>query len=163
LYFFGRVVFAFDAATARVAAWLIGLSAPVAMSYLYFYFGQNAGLAALVATLSAGFLLLTRPDARLAVFFSLMVNALLVTYLGVIVYPFQSSWYFEHFGPGIVIVAFVLTVAVAGFVLYCIARWARETDRARAVTILGALVIYAAVWWIYSFQRQYGYAVFKMS
>jgi len=247
IFFFSRVVFGLERRAARVAAWLVGISTPVAMSYLYFYLGQNSGLAALTITLSLGYLLLTRPDWRLLVSFALMVNALLVVYLGmlpyavaplgvlglhqvvkrrlpvarlgliiagfvavslvvnfamiaslyamvrgwgnvigqtlqgqyfldflteayfplflgVVLYPLQSSWYYAAFGPKFFVVALVLAAFVLAAVVAWGVRWARTaTDRARVVTIVSAVVIYGVVWWVYSFQRQYGYAVFKMS
>jgi hypothetical protein len=247
IFFFARTVFGLERGAARVAAWLIGISTPIAMSYLYFYLGQNSGLAALTITLSLGYLLLTRPDWRLLVSFALMVNALLVVYLGMlpyavaplgvlgvyqlvqrrlgiaklaalaagfivvslvvnfamipslyamvrgwgnvigqtlqgqyfldflteayfplflgtVLYPLQSSWYYAAFGPKFFVAALVLAAFVLAAVVTWGIRWARTTpDRARVVTIVSAIAIYAVVWWVYSFQRQYGYAVFKMS
>ena len=247
IYFFSRVVFGLERRAARVAAWLIGISTPVAMSFLYFYLGQNSGLAALAITLSLGYLLLTRPDWRLLVSFALMANALLVVYLGMlpyavaplgvlglyqlvqrrlavsklalllagfaavslvvnfamipslyamvrgwgnvigqtlqgqyfldflteawfplflgtVLYPLQSSWYYAAFGPKILLGALVLALFVLAAVVAWAIGWARAAnDRARVVTIVSAIVIYGVVWWVYSFQRQYGYAVFKMS
>lgn len=246
IFVFSRVVFGLEPGAARLAAWLIGVSAPIAMSYLYFYLGQNSGLAALPLTIAIGFLLLTRPHWKLLVLFAVLVNALLVVYLGmlpyaiaplgalgiyllfakrlpvrtllaiaggflmvtiainagmlpslyamvrgwgnvigqtlqgqyfldflteafiplylgVIVYPFQSSWFYPRFDAAIP-VAFVLSIVVGAFATASAVRWTRQSaDRARIVTVLSAIAIYAAVWWIYSFQRQYGYAVFKMA
>ncbi|HUQ26983.1 MAG TPA: hypothetical protein VM051_00230 [Usitatibacter sp.] len=248
MYFFSRVVFGLDRAGARMAAWLIGISTPVAMSYLYFYLGQNSGLAALPLTLAAGFLLLTRPDARLVVLFTLLVNALLVVYLGMlpyavaplgilglyllakrrlswkwlglmlagfaavslavnfamlpslyamvrgwsnvigqtlqgqyfldflteaffpmflgaVIYPLKTSWYYAVFQPEAVAATMVaaVTILVGLAILWFAWRWLRQSDPVHAVTVMAAIAIYAAVWWVYSFQRQYGYAVFKMS
>ena len=64
LYFFCRVVMQLEERAARISAWLIGLSAPTAMSYLYFYLGQNSGLPALPLVLTAAYLMLVRPGAR---------------------------------------------------------------------------------------------------
>ena len=250
MYFFARVVFGLDRPGGRMASWLIGISSPIAMSYLYFYLGQNSGLAALPLTLAAGYLLLTRPDLRLLVFFALLVNSLLVVYLGmlpyavaplgvlglylvlqrrlrpgrlfmivagfialslamnfamlqslyamvrgwgnvigqtlqgqyfldflteaffpiflgVVIYPPNTSWYQRLFGSDFAAIATlsgVLALFVGAWVLWLIGRWMRRTpDRARVVTVAAAIVIYGAVWWVYSFQRQYGYAVFKMA
>jgi hypothetical protein len=250
MYFFSRVVFGLDRAGGRMAAWLIGISTPVAMSYLYFYLGQNSGLAALPLTLAVGYLLLTRPARKLLVLFALLVNALLVVYLGmlpyavaplgvlalylllarrlavrpllmivagfvavslvvnfamlqalyamvrgwgnvigqtlqgqyfldflteaffpiflgVVIYPPNTSWYMKVFGfdfGRLATAAGILTIFVGGWVLWLMARWMRRApDRARVVTVAAAIVIYGVVWWVYSFQRQYGYAVFKMA
>ena len=247
MFFFARVVFGMERFAASLTAWLIGVAAPIAMSYLYFYLGQNSGLAAIPFALGVGYLLLTRPHWRLLVMFALLLNALFVVYLGmlpyavaplgvlglyllvtrrlslaslgvliggffavtllvnigmlgalfamvrgwsnvigqtlqgqyfldflteaffplylgVVVYPIQSSWAFARFGPPVFVAAFLLTIVVAAFVIAAIVRWLRDAkDRAQAVTVIAAIVIYGAVWWIYSFQRQYGYAVFKMS
>jgi hypothetical protein len=47
--------------------------------------------------------------------------------------------------------------------IVCLA-WARQSaDKRPVVYAFGAILIYTTVWWIYSFPRQYGYAVFKMS
>ncbi|MGE5617078.1 MAG: hypothetical protein ACM3X5_09200, partial [Bacillota bacterium] len=244
LFFFSRVVLGFDRATARVSGWLIAISAPIAMSYLYYYLGQNSGLAALPLTMAAGYLLLERPSWRLLVFFALLVNALLVVYLGMLpyalaplgvfglyvlatrrlpvarllaiaagfvaisivvnigmlqsLYGMVRGWgnvigqtlqgqYFvdfltEAFVPyflGIIVypgstsyipalrgifTVGAITIIVGLWLLLVFALWLRDTrDRGRKLTVAAAIFIYFVVWWVYCFQRQYGYAVFKMS
>jgi hypothetical protein len=247
LYFFCRVVMLLEHRVAVLAAWLIGISGPVAMSYLYFYLGQNSGLPALPLVAAACFLMLVRPGWRTLLFAALLSNALFVNYfamlpyalapagalglylmatrrlsiargfgiaiaflaitialklgnvaetmdsmrawmnvigqslqgqffldfltesffplfLGIFNYP-TNPWYAEHLGN---IGARATGIAIALLVLVLLAesarRWARlTTDKASRVFVLSAIVIYTLVWYRYSFQQQYGYAVFKMS
>jgi hypothetical protein len=85
-------------------------------------------------------------------------------YLGVSVYPIQSSWLFAQFGGQAFLIIFILTLFSGGFVLYSIKQWIQGTVKFESiVVVLAAIFIYAIVWAIYTFQRQYGYAVFKMA
>lgn len=305
MYFFSRIVFGLDRRAAKYSAWLACVSGPIALSYLYFYLGQNSGLAALPLVLTVGFLTLIRPDPKLLVLFGLLVNALFVTYLGMlayaiaplgalwwyllltrqtkaltlialviglisvtlvvnfgmlpeiysmafgwgnvigqtlqgqyfldfltemffplylgsVTYPVQNSFYELIFGRFSFYAILVSTIAFALYLLACISRWGSNNvdwrslllgvalafgayvsvwlacgipnthyalialpfasvvggfiliaiflwirsstkDVARLVTILSAIIIYTIVWWIYTFERQYGYAVFKMA
>jgi hypothetical protein len=305
IYFFSRTVFGLSERVSKISAWLTCISGPVTLSYLYFYLGQNSGLAALPLVLALGFLTLNRPDLKLLVLFSLLANALFVTYLGMLpyaiaplgalgfyllitkritlirllalivgtllvsvsvnfamlpelyamvsgwgnvigqtlqgqyfldfltemffplylgvtVYPLNSSWidlligqYGSHLlvlSPLILVglllfsmcrwrdrqveigyraltvvslvmlymiiwvicnmnrayfalVVLAITLIVGSFILLSMFYWARENmrDHSRLVTVSSAVVIYVIVWWFYSFERQYGYAVFKMA
>jgi hypothetical protein len=247
LYFFCRVVMLFEERAARLAAWLIGLSAPTAMSYLYFYLGQNSGLPALPLVLSAAYLMLVRPGSKTVILCALLANALFINYfamlpyalapagalglylivsrrlsialaarllagfllvtaaallanlpatmqsmrmwLGVIgqslqgpyfldflteaffyyflgIYNYQTShWAILLMGQTIArFVGFAVALACFGLLLWFMRLWARDTqNRESRIFVLSALLIYASVWWLYSFPRQYGYAVFKMS
>ena len=247
LYFFCRVVMQLEERAARISAWLIGLSAPTAMSYLYFYLGQNSGLPALPLVLTAAYLMLVRPGARTVVFCALLANALFIVYfamlpyalapagalaiylvatrrlsilaaarlaagfllvtavplvanlpatiqsmrmwLGVIgtslqgpyfldflteaffyyflgIYNYQASpWAIVLMGPIPARVAgFAVALACVALVAWFMRAWTRDTQsRESRVFVLSAVLIYAMVWWLYSFPKQYGYAVFKMS
>jgi hypothetical protein len=247
LYSLCRLVLGFEARAARIAAWLIGISASVGMSYLYFYLGQNAGLPALPLVLTAVYLMLTRPAVGTLAYCALLANGLFVNYfamlpyalapagplwlylvftrrlslrtallivlgfvaisagliagnlpatfesmrmwLGVIgqslqgqyfldfltesffsyffgVYNYQHSpwaaWLMGQIGSRVV--GFGVAVACAGVLAWSIRRWNRDQpDTGRRVFVFSTLLIYFAVWALYSFSRQYGYAVFKMS
>ncbi|MEP7068152.1 MAG: hypothetical protein ABI789_02880 [Usitatibacter sp.] len=247
LYFMCRVVMLLDHRQARLAAWMIGISAPVAMSYLYYYLGQNSGLPALPLVLASGYLMLTRPGAKTLVFCALMGNALFVNYfamlpyalapagplalyllatrrltlkdaaalalgftaisaalivgnlattlesmqlwLGIIgqslqgqyfldflteaffpyffgIYNYQfSPWMQWLLGPVTArVVGFAVSVACLALVAWSAWRWARDrADAPSRVFMVSAFLIYAAVWALYTFPKQYGYAVFKMS
>jgi len=57
-----------------------------------------------------------------------------------------------------------LSLVILALLAESIRRWTSRTrDAASRVFMLSAIVIYTAVWYRYSFQQQYGYAVFKMS
>lgn len=305
VYFFSRVVFGLNRVASKYSAWMICISGPIALSYLYFYLGQNSGLAALPLVLTMGFLALTRPDPKLLILFALLANALFVTYLGMlayavaplgalwwyllltkqtrpltlitliiglilvslavnfamlpaifsmavgwgnvigqtlqgqyfldfltemffplflgsVAYPVQNSSYELIFGRYASSAILVSTIILAGYLLFCISRWrttnddwrsrlvsamlaigayvsvwlacgvprthyalialpfaclvggfvffaivswilGNRKDYPRLVTVISAIVIYTIVWWAYTFERQYGYAVFKMA
>lgn len=91
LYFMCRVVMLLEHRAAVLAAWLVGLSAPVAMSYLYFYVGQNSGLPALPLALAACFLMLVRPGWRTLLFAALLGNALFVNYFAMLPYALAPA------------------------------------------------------------------------
>lgn len=247
LYPFCRIVLAFDHKASRMAAWLIGVSAPIGMSYLYSYLGQNVGLPALPLLLTAVYLMLTRPGVRSLSYCAVLANGLFVNYfamlpytlapggalwlylvftrrlrlrtalllavgflaislaiiaghlpstiaamrgwLGIIgqslqgqyfldfltesflsyffgVYNYPSSpWAVQWLGQGYVQLAgFAVALLCLGLAAWAVARWSRDNPVAeRRVFVLSILLIYSAVWAQYSFSRQYGYAVFKMS
>jgi hypothetical protein len=247
IYFFSRTIFGLDVKTSTLSGWLIGLSAPTALSYLYFYLGQNSGLPALPLTMAVGFLLITQPSIKLLILFSLLANALFVTYLGmlpyvvaplgilalyylltscksfitifglllgflgisfvinfgmlreiyamvmgwsnvigqslqgqyfldflteqffslflgVMAYPLQSTWYYSTFGYYGLPIVLILTLMVIFFIFISLLRWIKKNDsHDRLIVVISAVVIYAIVWWVYTMQRQYGYAVFKMT
>jgi len=246
LYFFCRVVLAFQPRVAKWSSWLMGISAPTGMSYLYFYLGQNSGLPALPLAVGASYLMLARPGWRTLLFCAVVSNALFVNYfamlpyalapagalglyllftrrisfaklagmavaflalsvalklgnvrdtldamkawmnvigqslqgqffldfltelyfpyfLGVINYP-TNPWVALWFGQYAKIIAFGVSMLIFPMLLWGVWRWSRETaERAARVFVLSALAIYAIVWARYTFQQQYGYAVFKMS
>lgn len=91
LYFFCRVVLEFDHRVAKWSAWLIGVSAPTAMSYLYFYLGQNSGLPALPLMLAACYLMLERKSVRTLVFCAILANALFVNYFAMLPYALAPT------------------------------------------------------------------------
>ena len=251
VYFFTRTVFGLDGNTSKISAWLAGVSGSIGLSYLYFYLGQNSGLAAVPLVFAVGYLLVKNPGIGLMVFYTFLINALMITYLGMLpyagapvvvfliyqfatrqmpvfkfsklfigiilisivinfamlsslakmvmgwgnivgqtlqgqyfldflteaffpyflgvsVYPFHSSWLFSHFGSSASVVPhlIVLTLALGVFIfISCsLIKWMKEVgDKGKVITVISAIVIYALVWWVYSFERQYGYAVFKMA
>jgi hypothetical protein len=247
IYIFTKVVLGFDNSTARLSSWLIGISGSIGLSYIYFYLGQNSGLAAVPLIISIGYLAITERSQRLTVFAAVLVNALLVVYFGmlpyalaplgvltlyvlynrqiqplkiiamvstfvaisllinasvlnaqiallkgwtnvigqtlqgqyfldfltetffpyffgVVVYPWQSSTLTTYLGDSVYYYALIITPLIAFLIIYSLTVWTRRTEnKTGVVTFFGGLVIYALVWWVYSFQQQYGYAVFKMA
>ena len=319
MYFFSRVVFNFNKRVSKLVAWLTCFSGPITLSYLYFYLGQNSGLAAIPLILGIGYLTITRVDIKMLVLSSFLVNALFVTYLGMLpyalaplgiltlymlatktlsinnfvkllffallisfimnfgmlkeifamvsgwsnvigqtlqgqyfldfltemffplflgltVYPPTSSWlglllenYSFHLSVIVpflllsfllysllkwrrnnvdirfqivtsifvilgcmfiwsicntdyffyqrmllisldvvhyyTLIIFSITILIIFFILFSMYRWILENkkEQTRLVIILSAIIIYSVVWWIYTFERQYGYAVFKMA
>src|SRR5688572_6044314 len=91
LYFLCRVAMRFDVAEARLAAWLIGIAAPIAMSYVYYYLGQNSGLPAMVLVMGSAWLMLTRPDWRTTLLCALLSNALFVNYFAMLPYALVAA------------------------------------------------------------------------
>ena len=88
-------------------------------------------------------------------------------------FPYFFGIYNYQFSPWLAWLLGAVTARVVGFVIAmaCLAavawfawRWARDSANAESrVFVVSALLIYAAVWVLYSFSKQYGYAVFKMS
>lgn len=91
LYFLCRTAMSFDRRSAALSSWLIGISAPVGMSYLYYYLGQNSGLPALPLVMASGFLMLTRPELRTLAFCALLSNALFVNYFAMLPYALAPA------------------------------------------------------------------------
>jgi hypothetical protein len=247
IYIFTKVVLGFDNSTARLSSWLIGLSGSIGLSYIYFYLGQNSGLAAVPLIISVGYLAITEGSQRLTLLAAVLVNALLVVYFGMlpyalaplvvltlyvlynrqispvkiiamistfvaisllinasvlnaqiallkgwtnvigqtlqgqyfleflteaffpyffglVVYPWNSSTLTTYLGDTVFNYALIISLFIAFLLIYSLAVWTRRAEnKTGVVTFFGGLVIYAVVWWVYSFQQQYGYAVFKMA
>lgn len=247
LYFFCRVAVNMPETPARWSAWLIGVSGPIGLSFLYFYIGQNSGLPALPLLLVAVYLLLMRPSWKTLLFCALLSNALFINYFAMLPYAlapggalaiylivkrrlslakavglgvaflamsvlfklgtlqftyasmrawgavigqtlqgqffldFLTESFFPFFlgvhnypsnawlvrsSSELVERALAVPIAFGLFALWVMAvrRWWKENrDDASRVFVLSAMVIYAMVWWRYTFLQQYGYAVFKMA
>ncbi len=89
--FFARVAMGLDETGARWSAWLIGISAPIGMSYLYYYIGQNSGLPALPLLFTAAYLMLVRPGVGTLAFCALLANALFVNYFAMLPYALAPA------------------------------------------------------------------------
>jgi len=247
VYFMARAAFGFGRRAAMMSSCLVGISGPVAMSYVYFYVGQNSGLGVLPVVLACLYLLVTRPSWRILVLSTLLVNSLYVMYAAMVPYAaapiavvalylilkkqlsfFKATaialgiafttillnlgnlkflagallgWskivalslqgqYFidfltERFFPiffGLVsypVGSSLLALAVGDHLVYVIPvliavvlialtlsalHWIRTSENKSILALgLGAAAVYGAVWYLYTFHRQYGYAVFKMS
>lgn len=247
LYFMARVAFGFGRRAAIMSSCLIGISGPIAMSYVYFYVGQNSGLGVLPVVLACLYLLVTKSSWRILVLSTLLVNSLYVMYAAMVPYAaapigvvalylvfrkelslFKATaialgiafttlilnlgnlkflagallgWskivtlslqgqYFidfltERFFPiffGLVsypIGSSLLALAVGDHLVYIMpvliavtlialtlaaSHWIRSNENKSILALgLGTVVVYGAVWYLYTFHRQYGYAVFKMS
>jgi len=247
VYFMARVAFGFGTRAAVMSCCLIGISGPIAMSYVYFYVGQNSGLGVLPVVLACLYLLVTKPSWRILVLSTLLVNSLYVMYAAMVPYAaapvgvvalyliwrkllsflkaaaialgialttvllnlgnlkFLSAalmgWskivalslqgqYFidfltERFFPiffGLVsypVGSSLLALAVGEHLVYILPvliavvlialtltawHWIRTCEDKSILALgLGAVAVYGAVWYLYTFHRQYGYAVFKMS
>lgn len=247
VYFMARLAFGFSRRAAAIASALIGTSAPVSLSYVYFYVGQNSGLGVLPAVLALLYLVVTQPSWRIAALATLALNGLYVMYTGMVPYAIApvgfaalylaaarqvklgrslllglgiavasvllnvGNWRFlatalvgwnklvglglqgqffidfltEQFVPiflGLITYPLTLSIfggqtgrrfliglyALSGVVVIMLAafglRWGRRRARTGPVALaLGAGLIYGSVWYLYTFHRQYGYAVFKMA
>jgi hypothetical protein len=96
-------------------------------------------------------------------FLDFLTEAFFYYFLGV--YNYQSSpWAVDLMGQVVSrLVGFGVAVGVFIALVAFIRQWARQASRESRVLMVSALVIYTGVWWLYSFEKQYGYAVFKMS
>jgi len=86
MYALVRIVMRFPEPAGRWTAWLMGISAPTALSYLFFYVGQNSALPALPLGLVCIYLMFMRPGWRTLLLCALLVNALFVTYFAMLPY-----------------------------------------------------------------------------
>jgi len=98
-------------------------------------------------------------------FLDFLTERFFPTFFGLVSYPVAASYPQQWFGTnGVLVVMTVLTVLVAGALGVIFKRWvAEEKNRTFIFFGLSCVLIYGAVWFLYTFQRQYGYAVFKMS
>lgn len=247
LYFLARTAFGLSRRTALLAAVLVLVAAPVSMSYVYFYVGQNSGMGVLPLVLALLYLAVTRPSGKLVLLATLVVNSLYIMYTamvpyaagpvgaaalylvatrrlplgrlvkvgaamaalsvalnaanfsflgtalrgwnrlvskslqgqfftdflteqfvpiftGVVPYPMKTSVYAPiltgRFRAVLFLFAGVTLLTVLGAALH----WARRRpDKGQVALAFAAMAIYGVVWYVYTFRRQYGYAVFKMS
>lgn len=248
MYFFTSFVLGFTRRQALWSSMIMGISAPIGMSYLYYYIGQNSGLPALILVTASAYLMLKRPGWNTLAFCAFIANALFINYFamlpyalapagvlglyllatrrislkvalllivgfaGVFVashlgdvanivksmtawghvigqslqgqffldfltelclplmfglseYPLSNSWVRDVLGD-LHAAYFVLTMAglVLVFWVASIVAWLKNTkEPERKVFMIAAVLIYFSVWWMYSFPRQYAYAIFKMS
>lgn len=91
LYFFTSVVLGFNKKQATISAWLIGISGPTAMSYLYYYIGQNSGLPVLPLVMASAYLMLVRPSLKTLIFCALLSNALFINYFAMLPYALAPA------------------------------------------------------------------------
>ena len=86
VYFMARVAFCQPKAVARLSAVLMGLSGCIAMSYLYFYVGQNSALGIAPLLLTVLFILVTRPSVRILSLAALLVVSVFLMYGAMLFY-----------------------------------------------------------------------------
>lgn len=248
VYVLSRTVFKFNHQISLLSAFLIGISAPTALSFIYFYVGQNSGLGALASAMVVIYLFLIRQNTKSLLLATFVINAFFVMYMGMLAYIIAplgllliymlfskqlalkktllsimiffaisiifnfnmlvfllhslSGWanivgqtlqgqyfldfltedflslffgltsyntkssffiYLNSWQITAVILA-TMTLIYALFFLYSVYKFIREhTDTNSKVFGIGGFIIYALVWFIYTFERNYGYAVFKMA
>jgi hypothetical protein len=85
-------------------------------------------------------------------------------FMGVYNYP-SNPWLVSWLGEAASrAVGAAIALALFGVYLVFVRRWFRDMrDGPTRVLVVSTLVIYAAVWAYYTFDQQYGYAVFKMT
>ena len=91
MYFLSRTAFQLEPKVAKWSAWLIAVSGPIGMSYLYFYIGQNSGLPGLVLLLGAVYIMMVRPGLGTLVFAALLSNAMFVNYFAMLPYALAPA------------------------------------------------------------------------
>jgi hypothetical protein len=247
LYFFVRAALNQEETVARLSAFLIGISGPITMSFIYFYIGQNSGLGITPLILAIYMLLFTRPSWRLLVLSVILTTSFWFMYLGMLPYacapaglfaicllvrrelslknfltigiglslglvavnigqwrsmravlqgwqnvigqtlqgqyfldflteqffpiffgitsyPLNASTLTWFFGDTWLYASMICALAIGIAWGLTALDWAtRLHDKRPAVLGACALTVYGVVWFIYTFDRQYGYAVFKMA
>ena len=86
VYFMVRVAFGQTRTVGISSSLLIGLSGSVALSYLYFYVGQNSALAITPLLLTSLYLLITRFSLRMLLLSTILLNSFVVMYVGMLPY-----------------------------------------------------------------------------
>ncbi|MBI2756927.1 MAG: hypothetical protein HYX52_09490 [Chloroflexi bacterium] len=86
VFFMVRVALGGSMSVARLSAVLIGLSGPVAMSYIYFYVGQNSALSMTPLLLTVLFILITKPSVKILLFSAVLLSSMVVMYMGMLPY-----------------------------------------------------------------------------
>ena len=97
-------------------------------------------------------------------FLDFLTESFFPYFLGVHNYP-SNAWVVRALTEPVTR-AIAVPLAFALFALWVMAvvRWWKENrDDASRFFVMSAIVIYAMVWWRYTFTQQYGYAVFKMA
>ena len=88
IYFFAAAMLKMDRRVALLSGLLIAISAPISMSFLHIFLGQNTSLALLPFGLTLLYLALKEQDWKLVVFAALIINALIFVYVMMLPYIF---------------------------------------------------------------------------
>jgi hypothetical protein len=120
VYFFSMAIFGSSRRMALLAASLVSISGPIAMSLVHALIGQNSAIASVPLGLALGYLAALRKDARLWILFTLMLSGLVFVYV--------------MMGPFIV-------APVGVFVLYRIAREGGGYMRGLLKSLVAALAL----------------------
>jgi len=247
-YVLARTIFKFEHKVSLLSAYLMGISTPIALSFMYFYVGQNSGLGAMPAAMVAIYLYLKHQNLKSFLLATFVINSFFVMYMGMLAYiiaplgilvmymlytkeisiktfiitliaffslsvilnfnmviflynsltgwanivgqtlqgqyfldflteeffplffglasyNIQASFYYylkNHYLVSIIL--FTNTLIVASYLIYFIFKFIREHKYKNSIVFgISAILVYGVVWYIYTFDRNYGYAVFKMA
>ncbi len=125
----------------------------------------NLGLLGFLSSSLVGWAKIVGQTLQGQYFLDFLTERFFPTFFGLVSYPVAASYPQRWFGTnGVLVVMTVLTVLTAASLLVIFRQWVREEKNRTYVCFgLSCVLIYGAVWFLYTFQRQYGYAVFKMS
>lgn len=97
-------------------------------------------------------------------FISFLTEEFFPIFFGFTIYPLTSSSITQALGLWSIWPFLLISGLILVWLVVIAVDWARRMEDKRPVVyVFGAAAIYIAVWWVYSFPRKYGYAVFKMS
>jgi hypothetical protein len=124
----------------------------------------NLGMLGHVALGFAGWRDLVGLSLQGQFFLDFLTEQYLPIFVGLSNYPILTSYVSQWMGLSMVPLLTVLSVLMLIVMGVFSWRWAREMEHRHVVVMMiGGVLIYATVWFIYTYFRQYGYAVFKMS
>lgn len=86
MYFFASSMLKMDHRTSLLSALLVAISAPISMSFLHVFVGQNTSLAILPFTLTLVYLALKEQSMKLTIFAALVTNSLVFIYVMMLPY-----------------------------------------------------------------------------
>jgi hypothetical protein len=129
----------------------------------------NAGMGKYLAGVLFGWSNLVGQTLQGQYFLDFLTEHFVPIFLGLANYPMPTSYLGKWLGGPLrpsefVLIPAILALVVSMGVVASVVDWARRTNDKRHVAMaLAGIVVFAAVWYVYTFGRQYAYAVFKMS
>jgi hypothetical protein len=97
-------------------------------------------------------------------FIDFLTEQFVPVFLGLVTYPLNLTIFGELVTRRFLICLYALSAVVVIVVAAIAVRGAMRSGRRGQVALaLGAVLVYGSVWYVYTFHRQYGYAVFKMT
>ena len=97
VYFFSRVVLGLAPRVATVGSMAIGISAPIAMGYVYVLVGQSSGMPILPLLIAVLFIALTRPSPRMVVYCALVTWGLFLLYASMLMFALAPMGLFAAY------------------------------------------------------------------
>ena len=123
----------------------------------------NAGNAPFLAAAFMGWNKLVMQSLQGQFFIDFLTEQFVPIFLGIITYPVSAAPHVAWLGPDGLMRLYLSAAVLSALLLLAAAHWGRSTkDRGAVALGFAAAVVYGGAWYVFTFERQYGYAVFKM-